>query len=192
MALLAKLALTENAELEFGMEVFGTTEKPAKIRFVIEGPDYDIACHCEDVGDSIKVKVPKLKGVMPSGVYESRLEVIIDGKIFTPLTESIEFEPLVEFDVTKKKTKSIKEGVKVEAKNVKIIAEDSRETSPKQTGLEKNIQQCIKEGFEVSKVGDNYIMKKGNTYVGIISEKSILKSEKAYSTLTELIDGLSV
>jgi hypothetical protein len=91
-------------------------------------------------------------------------------------------------DAKKKKSTSVKEGVKVTAKNIKVVSEDSRE---KLTGLEKNLQTAIKKGYEVSKVGDNYIMKKGELYAGLISEKSILKSKELHSSLTDLVEALS-
>jgi Zn finger protein HypA/HybF involved in hydrogenase expression len=185
--ILGKLELTEQHDMSFGLDVFGTTESAQSARLVIEGPQFDVACHCKIANGEVTATVPKLKGILPAGVYESRLEVIVDGKIFTPLKEQIELNPLIEFDVKTKKVSAVKEGVKVTTK-AKIVSEDTR---PAESKLEKNIQKCISEGYEVSKVGDNYIMKKGDRYVGVISETKILKAKQEYSTLTELIDGLS-
>lgn len=187
MALLGKLNLTESSEMEFGLEVFGTTERTSHIRFVIEGPEFDISCHCKEENGNITTSIPKLKGILPAGIYETRLDVVLDGKIFTPLRESIEFNPLVEFDIKQKKVEAVKEGVKISVKKP-MIAEESRETL---SGLEQNIQKAIKSGYEVSKIGEHYVMKKGDLYAGLISEKTIIKSKKLYESLTELIDGLS-
>lgn len=185
--ILAKIDLTEEMLLEFGLDVFGTTESAQSARLVIEGERMGILCHCNIANGEVTATIPKLKGILEAGVYETRLEVIVDGKIFCPLKEQIELNPLIEFDVKTKKVSAVKEGVKVTTK-AKIVSEDTR---PAESKLEKNIQKCISEGYEVSKVGDNYIMKKGEHYVGIISEQKILKAKKEYSTLTELIDGLS-
>lgn len=187
MALLGKLELTESSQMEFGIEVYGSTENASQIRFVIEGPEFDIVCHCKEENNNVTATIPKLKGILPAGVYESKLEVILDGKIFTPLRESIELNPLVEFDVTKKKVEAIKEGVKISVKKP-VVSEETRESL---TGLEKNIQKAIKSGYEVSKIGEHYVMKKGDSYAGLISESAILKSKKLYESLTELVDGLS-
>lgn len=111
--LLGRLELTESANLEFGLEVQGTDEKTSNIRFVIEGPEYSLMCRCEDKEGTINVHVPKLKGIIPAGIYECRLEVIIDGKIFTPLKESIEFNPVVEFNVRPPVAKAEPQEVKV-------------------------------------------------------------------------------
>jgi hypothetical protein len=188
MAILGQLELNEQTDLQFGLEIFGTSEQTQQVRFVIEGKDFDIACKCTVANGEISATIPKLKGILPAGVYESRLEVIVGDKLFTPLKEQIELNPLVEFDVKKKGIAPVKEGVKVTAKNVSVVSEDSRPSTSK---LEKHIQKAIQEGFEVSKVGDNYVMKKGDNYVGLISETKMLKSKVEYSTLTELIDGLT-
>jgi hypothetical protein len=186
--ILGKLELTEQTDMSFGIEVYGTTEQTQNVRLVLEGPDFDIACKCKVEGGEVTAHIPKLKGILPAGVYESRLEVIIDGKIFTPLKEQIELNPLIEFDVKTKNVSAVKEGVKITARNVKVVSEDTR---PAESKLEKNIQKAIKEGYEVSKVGDNYVMKKNDLYVGLISEKKIIKSDVEYATLSNLIDGLS-
>ena len=111
--LLGRLDLTESANLEFGLEVQGTEDNPSQVRFVIEGPDYGLVCRCEDMDGTLHVQIPKLKGIIPSGIYECRLEVIIDGKIFTPLKESIEFNPVVEFNVKPPVAKAAPQEVKV-------------------------------------------------------------------------------
>jgi len=186
--ILGKLELTEQTDMSFGIDVYGTTESVQKVRLIIEGPGYDIACHCKVENGEVTATIPKLKGVLPSGVYEAKLAVELDGKVFYPLKEQIELNQLVEFDVKTKKVSQVKEGVKITARNVKVVSEDSRPTGD---GLEKNIKKAIKEGFEVSKIGDNYVMKKNDSYVGLVSESKVLKSDKEYATLTELIDGLS-
>lgn len=180
--ILGKLELTEQTDMSFGIDVYGTTEQVDRVRLVIEGPHFDISCHCDVANGEVTAKVPKLKGILPSGVYETRLETIVDGKIFIPLKEQIEFNPLVEFDVTKKKVKPIKEGVKVTTRNAKMTSEDTRKTS---------IQQAIDEGFEVVQMNSFNVLKKGDKYCGLVSENKILKSEKEFTTLAELVDDLS-
>jgi hypothetical protein len=103
--ILAQLELNEATEMDFGIEVHGTTESTSEIRFIIEGPTYGIICKCVENNGTITATIPKLKGILPAGTFEAKLEVVVDGKFFVPLTESIEFKPMVEFDVTSTKTK---------------------------------------------------------------------------------------
>jgi hypothetical protein len=188
--LLGQLELNESTEMQFGISVYGTTEQTQSVRFVIEGPEFDIACKCQIANEEVTATIPKLKGILPAGVYEARMECIVGDKIFVPLKEQIELNPLVEFDVKTKKVEVVKEGVKISVKK-QVMSEDSRTVEPGPSKLEKNIQKCIAEGYEVSKIGENYIMKKGDAYVGLINETKILKAKKEYESLTEMINGLS-
>jgi hypothetical protein len=180
--ILGKLELTEQTDMSFGIDVYGTTEQVDRVRLVIEGPQFDISCHCSVANGEVTATVPKLKGILPAGVYEARLETIVDGKIFVPLKEQIELNPLVEFDVKTKNIKPIKEGVKITTKQVKMTSEDTKKTS---------IQQAIEEGFEVVKMNSFNVLKKGDLYCGLVSDNKIMKSDRMCNSLSELVDNLS-
>lgn len=119
MSILAQLELNEASEVDFGIEIHGTTEATSEIRFIIEGPQYGILCRCTDTNGVITASIPKLKGILPAGTFDARLEVVVDGKFFTPLKESIEFKPMVEFDIHSAKAKPVTD-LKVETKNVTV------------------------------------------------------------------------
>lgn len=180
--ILSKVRLDEQTDMTFGIEVFGTTEMTTSARLVIEGPEFDVTCHCTIINGEVTAHIPKLKGILEANTYDVKLAVELDGKIFYPLKEQIEFNPLVEFDVTKKNVKPIKEGVKVTTKSVKMTSEDTRKTG---------IQQAIDEGFEVVQMNSFNVLKKGNKYCGLVSENKILKSKKEFETLSDLVDDLS-
>lgn len=186
--LLGKFDLTEQHDMSFGVEIFGTTEQAKDVRLVIESKDFDIACKCSIENGEAIAHIPKLKGILEAGVYDVKLEIIVADKIFTPLREQIEINPLIEFDVKTKKVEPIKEGIKITVKNP-TTSEDSKLVE--ETGLEKNIQKAVKAGYEVSKIGEHYVMKKGELYAGLISEKAMIKSKTLYETLTQLVDNLS-
>jgi hypothetical protein len=100
MAILAQLDLSESAKLDFGVEISGTENKALTARFIIEGPEYGIVCKCIEESGQLTAEVPKLNGILPSGIYSARLEIIIDGKYFQPLTENIQFNAPVTVGVT--------------------------------------------------------------------------------------------
>lgn len=187
--ILGKIELTEQTDLEFGLDVFGTTESAQYARLVIEGKDFDIACKCKIENGEVVAHVPKLKGILESGVYDVTLEVCVGDKIFKPLKEQIELNPLIEFDIKTKKVETVKEGVKVTTKK-SIISEDTRSQSS-ETKLEKNIKSVIESGFEISRIDENYVMKKDNLYYGLISENAILESKVGFASLSELVEELS-
>ena len=107
---LAQFPLNESATLEFGVEIFGTENNTLDARFIIEGPDFSIICKCEESGGVITAKVPKLESILQPGVYSSKLELIVDGKHFQPLTENIQLNRPVSV--------SLVSGIKVSQENV--------------------------------------------------------------------------
>lgn len=180
--ILGKLALNEAQVMSFGINVFGTTQAPTDIRFVIEGDEFDIVCRCKQIGEDLQVDIPKLKGILESKEYPTRLEVIIDDKIFTPMRESIEFNPLVEFDVQKKNSKMKNEGVEITVK--------ATSSAVKKNTLQENIDK-VKGEFEVREVNGFNVLTKDEKYWGFVSESSIIKSEVGYTSLSELVDSLT-
>lgn len=110
MTVLAKVTLNESVELDFELAVSGTNSKDMDIRFIIEGPLYDISCRCIESSGTIKANIPKLNGVLQPGTYLAKLEIIVDGKHFQPLKEDIQFVMPMSIDVSPKigiKEKSI-------------------------------------------------------------------------------------
>ncbi len=140
--LLAQLELNEAAEVEFGIEIHGTAEKTSDIRFIIEGPTYGIVCKCTESNGTITASIPKLKGILPAGQFDAKLEVVIDGKYFVPLRESIEFKPLVEFDVTSTKARpTVETTVSTRAVKVKVIEETDKESEPDDTSTVSTVKE---------------------------------------------------
>jgi hypothetical protein len=186
--ILTKAKLDEAQELEFTMEVFGTPEQAEQVRFVIENKDFGITIPCVRDGQNVKVTIPKLKGIFEAGEYSVRMEVVLDGRIFTPLTESIEFEPLVEFDVKKTKAESVKEGVRVTMKQP-VASED---TKPKaKNALEEAMRKVMEEGKEVSKIKDTFVIKENDQYAGIITKQGEVKLAKVlHSNYSDMIKSL--
>jgi hypothetical protein len=183
--ILGKFQLTESTELEFQMDIYGTTEKANQVRFVIEGKDFDISCRCNVDKGEIKAVIPKLKGILESGVYDTRLEIVVDNKIFVPLKESVEFEPNIEFGVQKKGATAIKEGVKVSLK-APIHSEDIT-VNP----LQEEMTKLESSGYEVVDMNGFRVIKKSRLYHGIVSESKILKTDIGYDTINELVEALS-
>lgn len=178
--ILGKLSLAEAQQMTFGMNVFGTTEQPSIIRFIIEGDKFDIACKCKQVGEDIEVDIPELKGILEAKEYPARLEVIIGDKIFTPLKESIEFDPLVELGVKKKSIKVQNEGVEI-----KVKSSSSKEVK------KSPIDELKKDGLDVVEINGFKVIKRGEKYVGFLSENNVIKSKEEYNTLQDLVDAMS-
>lgn len=108
--IIAKLNLTEAAVLEFGVEISGSSDCIDNARFIIEGPDFGIICKCVEKADgTVVANIPNLDGKLAAGVYEARLELFIDGKIYVPVTETVELRADPEFNVFVKGGRSLSE-----------------------------------------------------------------------------------
>lgn len=181
--ILGKLALNEVQTISFGINVFGTSQAPTDIRFIIENESFDIVCKCKQNGDDLEVNIPQLKGILESKKYQTRLEVIIGDKIFTPLRESIEFNPLVEFGVQKKTISLVKEGVEIK------VNATSSET--KKTKLQENIE-LVKNDYEIREINGFNVLVKNEKYHGFVNETTIVEAGgEGYDTLAELVEALS-
>lgn len=180
--ILGKLQLNEAQTISFGINVFGTTQQPSDIRFVIESEKFDIICKCKQVGEELEVDIPELKGILEAKEYQTRLEVIIGDKIFTPLKESIEFNQLVEFGVKKKDIKSKNEGVEIKVK--------ATSSEVKINKLDEQIE-IAKQQYEVRDLNGFNVLVKDGEYCGFVNENGIVKSDKGYDTLSQLVESLS-
>jgi len=219
--LLGKLELNESQTINFGIDVFGTSQQPSSIRFIIEGAEFDIVCRCKQVDGDLEVIIPKLKGILESKEYSTRLEVVIGDKLFVPLRESVEFNPLVEFGVKKKDIKRAESAsIKVNAKlhessaedrryaerrvtvNFNAVSEDRRKADRRSavkvnavsSGKRNSLQENISKmsnKYEIRTIKGFNVLCKDDKYYGFVSEQNIVESKIGYHNLAELVDSLS-
>lgn len=114
---IAKLKLDESAKLEFDVLITGADGVP-NARFVIEGKDFAVSYPCRQTNEGIEVEISGLKNVLQAGDYPAKLEIVLENKIYTPLQDTITFEPVVEINTKAKPLASIKESVMVGKINV--------------------------------------------------------------------------
>lgn len=176
IGVLSKLQLNEETELAFNISVTGTTEQTSSVRLCIEGSIFDIVLHGKVEGDTVKFVVPKLKSILESGVYGCKMEIIIDDKVFTPLNESLEFLPLVEFSVAKTKDSPSKLKETVTVTPIKNVSK---------------IDEALISGFSIKKYKGYNLLVKDNAYHGIVSEHKMIIAPKSTSTIEELIESLN-
>lgn len=177
---LAKIKSDEETLIEFDVQVYGTTEQLSEVRFIIEGKKYDIVCKCEstDTG-GVRVTVPKLKGIFESGEYQCKIETIIQDKIFTPLNESIEVLPLVEFDVKAKTINTVKAPtIKVGKVKTAISIKN------------KSLNEAIEAGAVQENIEGAIFLKQDGVYVGIVvNENKILSAGTGFETPEALVEA---
>ena len=159
--MITQLKLDESAKLEFGVSVTGADARPIS-RFIIEGKHYSIMLPCENVNESVSVEIPVLKNILPAGDYQVRLEVLIDNKIYTPLTESITLKPAVEISTKQHQIPTIKESVKVASVVVKpSINEEMLRKMQAAMIIAKSLGYTSFEGQHPSDIIENAIKSAG-------------------------------
>lgn len=90
-----QLKLDEQSEITFDLEIAGSQEKPTDIRYIIESANFNVVCKVDIDATGFKVKVPRLKNILESGIHNSKLEVVLENKLFTPIQETIMFEETI-------------------------------------------------------------------------------------------------
>jgi hypothetical protein len=155
--IIAQINPEEKHELTFDIHISGTKEEPTDIRFVIEGmPDpktgedvqdvFTIICRAVRAKDSITVYIPRLLSVFKSGSYKSRLEVVLENRLFIPLAEEIEILEPVKVDIARV---PVQEDVKVTEPEVtvsitNVISEMLKQSKENpQAASEKSVQEEV-------------------------------------------------
>jgi hypothetical protein len=89
---------TDN-ELKFTVAIEGVGEASVRSQFILEGPKgISLAFEGRADGTEISVDVPSLKGMLREGLYNTRLEVIVDDRIFTPLQMQATLKPAIKVE----------------------------------------------------------------------------------------------
>jgi len=90
------LDLDNENELVFKLSVEGTRAASVKSRFLIESRGFSLFFPAKATSrDEVSVFVPPLQNMLEEGEYDASLEVIVDGKVFTPMTLSTSFKKSV-------------------------------------------------------------------------------------------------
>ena len=87
------LNLRENQNIAFDMNIDGAIKQINSVSIVIEsGSGYDIRIPAAYADGVVNCEIPILEGLVSSGEKNLTLELVVDGKIYTPLKESVMIE----------------------------------------------------------------------------------------------------
>jgi hypothetical protein len=164
----ASLKLDETFKIQFDVEVFGTTLRPATVRFVFDSPIGIFILGNPGDGTQVDFEIPKLNGILLPGVYECHIEAFIEDKVFVPFRDTIEMlalEPLRPYEA-----ESIEEDIRVSVK-----VKTSQEIEPKSQ-------------FEVEESdGVKYLKNSDGLYAGLLLESGELLVETPSVNKKEVI-----
>lgn len=100
--------LDSDNELAFSLDIEGAEAASVRSQFVIEGPrGIGLTFEGQAAGSDVVVEVPTLKGMVTEGTYQTRLEVIIDDRVFTPLELQARIKPSIKVEAAVRTAKKV-------------------------------------------------------------------------------------
>ena len=118
-----KLDLDNENEMTFNVIIEGTRPGEPLCRLMIENEDMSFSMQGDFLpNNEVSIVVPKLKGILKEGNYDSYLEVLVDDRVFIPLEMKIDFEESVKVmaeTVKRKKRKPLSASASLVSANVK-------------------------------------------------------------------------
>lgn len=113
-----QIHLDEDNELRFGVAVEGAEAGNVTCRMVLESKDSSMGIIFPGRAASngeVKVMVPSLKSFLNEGVYPMKLEVLVDDRVFTPLSMNVELKQSIKVTAEARVTPQRKKGPSVSA-----------------------------------------------------------------------------
>lgn len=131
------LFLDKENNLSFSITVEGSQFGKTDYRLIMEGPGLDLAFKGgRDDDGGVSFNLPPLKGFMAEGLKKVSLEVIMDDRIFTPMTFPVNLKRSVVVTAEAVKVRSTQPIVKAEMISAKVTPKLSLIESPDEKPLQ--------------------------------------------------------
>jgi hypothetical protein len=91
------LDMEESNELAFKIKVEGAAPAPAKVRLVCEGGEMAYMFNGHGTGEDgvVQFVLPQMKDKLAEGLYQARVEVLIENRYFAPVHFQINFKKAI-------------------------------------------------------------------------------------------------
>lgn len=88
------LDIEESNDLTFKIRLEGTSTAPAKVRLVCEGKDFSYMFNGYGTNEpeTVQFTLPQMNNRLQEGLYNARVEVLVENRYFTPLNFQINFK----------------------------------------------------------------------------------------------------
>jgi len=88
------LDIEESNDLTFKIRLEGTSTAPAKVRLVCEGKDFSYMFNGYGTNEpeTVQFTLPQMNNRLQEGLYNARVEVLVENRYFTPLHFQINFK----------------------------------------------------------------------------------------------------
>lgn len=106
------LKANDTTTLSFEMAIEGAANKVGNVCLVLEtNKGFDLRFPAEFVNGVVSSNIPMLENVIDSGEYTLSLEVNVDGKVYTPLQESVTIEVPIQVKAKLAESVEVKEEI---------------------------------------------------------------------------------
>jgi hypothetical protein len=144
-----EIKLEEASTLPLEMHIEGDVKKDApQLRFSVISEGLRYSFGSKKTGSGYEVEFPVMEGKLKEGTYEAEIEVIVDGKHFVALTETVKFTKEVKPTVKLSETVAAPTG-EPSAVKLKLGAVATQPKKPMVEGL-KGLLTHAKIGDEIS------------------------------------------
>ncbi len=126
-----KINIDQESSFELEMEIHGDVPSGTKsnLYFTIISEKMRLSFEGERVGSGVyKINIPVLKNILEAGKYDFEVNVLIDGKYFSPITESLELIEEIKPVVKMKEAEKPNGGISVKInESIKPSVQQSKE-----------------------------------------------------------------
>lgn len=138
----------ESNELAFKIKVEGAAPAPAKVRLVCESPDVSYLFNGAGTSEDgiVQFIIPRMSNKLAEGIYQARVEVLIENRYFSPITFQIEFKKALKVVAESMKVMPVlvKKEVTVTAQPITIV-KPQQKTDAQPIVVEQKKQPIVKQ-----------------------------------------------
>ena len=113
------LDIEESNELKFKIKLEGKVSSPAKVRLVCEGSDFSYVFNGYGTGemDVVQFNLPRMDNKIKEGLYNAKVEVLVENRYFAPLQFQLNFKKSVSIVA-----EAIRVVPRIEEQSIKVTA----------------------------------------------------------------------
>lgn len=184
------LDMEESNELAFKLKVEGTANSPAKVRLVCEGSDVSYMFNGRGTPEEgvVQFVMPQMKDKLAEGIYQARVEVLIENRYFSPVQFQINFKKAVKVvaEALFVTPKASKPEISVSASPI-IVSKPAQQAKPivVQQASQSVVQQQ-KNMVENVKPRQDKQVTETRTSVSSLKDRYLQKRERPLSESTEI------
>lgn len=143
------LDVEEANELLFKVQIEGADPAPAKVRMVCDGGDLGFIFNGKSGPEgSVQFNLPVMKDKLREGLYQARVEVLIENRYFAPVQFQINFKKAVKV-VAEALTFSHKKTSDIKVTAAPIVV--TKQTPVSEAPARENAAITLKERFHLKK-----------------------------------------